>query len=341
MKNNAKQPVFFVSKTSRRDIFRIETRIWENNGVLSVEKRTVTKEAEAHLNRMLATYKSLSGLKNLSEELNLVKPIKTSPGALKFEYLEGQSAERTLLESILAEDRAAAVAIIDRLMALIDALPALKINPTGNPEYKEVFGNTFNRSAECTGLGIIDLNLDNFIVDKNGVWHLFDYEWMFDFPVPKELLRLRFMWYFVSRHREILRYHAQRIEMLEIGEGTLVPEFLYDKYGDLFRKIDTLLPAELSFQKYVSGEDLKAPVIYGKGPRTVKVEPESLGIEAAIRRLASAQIEKIREELQTEQEQRALIEARLNRITSTKSFRLAKKVVAAKRKLVPKRRKSD
>jgi hypothetical protein len=338
------QPVFFVSNTERRNKFLTETRIWGKDATLYAEKRAVTVEATSHLEHMINTYVMLSGIKKLSNLVSIVAPEKTPQGNLKFTYIEGTSAERVLLEKVLIEDRQGAYEIIDKLFSLIDVLPSTNVNPVGNPSYVQVFGSAFDKEQICTKLGIIDLNLDNIIIDETGDWHLYDYEWAFDFPVPKQFLRMRFMWYFVSRHKETLRYHAQRIESVRIGKNIYVPAFLYDRYKKVFEKFKDLNIAESCFQLYVTGKESRhLPLIADAEFVVEKVGSPVVGIDSMIKLVESKakkpirkEVEKIREELQSERKLRISFEHRLNSVTSTKSFRLARKLSYIKRRLFSK-----
>ncbi len=57
-----------------------------------------------HLHYMLNSYESLSSIKKLAKIVRISKPTKLLSGSLQFDYIEGVSAERILLEAILEED---------------------------------------------------------------------------------------------------------------------------------------------------------------------------------------------------------------------------------------------
>lgn len=334
------QPVFFLSNTDRKDEFLIETRIWNKDGAFYAEKKAVTDEAQKHLERMFNTYTALSGVKKLSNVISIVAPAKSPQGNLIFDFIEGISAERVLLEKVLLEDKKGAYYIIDKLFSLIDALPSAKVNPNSNPEYVKVFGKTFNKIQDCTTLGIIDLNLNNVIIDKNNQWHLYDYEWAFDFPIPKQLLRLRFLWYFVYRHREILRYHAQRIDSICINKNIYMPKFLYERYKEVFKDFDDLRLAESGFQYYLTGKEDGKLTAFKDGEFAVETaSPPVVGIESSINKATekiAAQLRAERQQRAAAEKQKAALEQKLNAITSSKTYRLASRLASLKNKMLSK-----
>ena len=69
------------------------------------------------------------------------------------------------------------------------------------PKFEEVFGG-YN---ELEGVGLlsadvtdIDMIFENIIVSETGQWQLIDYEWTFDFPIPREYMLYRAVWYFYN-----------------------------------------------------------------------------------------------------------------------------------------------
>ncbi len=328
------QPVFFTMSPERRTEFLLETRIWNKNGRMFAEKRAAALEAEPHLERMLSNYRTLSKLDTLSSLVSVV-PAAKSGATLEFDYIAGVSAERLLLEKILSEDTQGAFAIIDKLFAIIDSMPGQRVNPATNQEYLAVFGETFNKVLDCTKPGIIDLNLNNFIIDEAGRWHLYDYEWLFDFPVPKKLLRVRFLWYFLNRHKEILRYHAQRIESLTVGKALYTPKFIYQRYQKELMSLPDLAKAETNFQVYVTGvpADRFARLRDGGFAVEEAVVPAQ-GIEATIQQGVREGTKAVKAELQTERARRVAAEQKLNAIIASRSYKLAKKAGSVKRKLL-------
>ena len=331
------QPVFFLSNTDRKDDFLIETRIWNKNGALVVEKRAVTEAAKKHLDHMINTHRVLSGVTDLSKLLNIVAPGKSQNQSVNFNYIKGVSAERMLLEKVLLKDEKGSCAIIDKLFSMIDCLPSIKINPANNSRYNKVFGKSFNKTLDCTELGIIDLNLDNIIVGDDGVWHLYDYEWTFDFPVPKQLMRLRFLWYFIYRHREVLRYHAQRIDSVLVNKNLYFPHFLYDRYKEIFKDFDDLRVAEAGFQQYVTGnKNYKLSAGWNVDPDLALASPSFVGIEATLNQTVLKAHDQLVTNLQLERQKRVNVENELSEITSSKGYRLAKKFALMKRKILPK-----
>jgi hypothetical protein len=248
------QPIFFTANPDRDDKFRLETRIWRKNGSLIAEKRASTPVAKQHLDNMLATYKTLSSLKPLAKTLRIAKATKAGQHVI-FDYIQGDSAERLLLEAILENKQEEAVGIVDKLITVIHSLPTTTVSPVAHPNYKHVFGDTYKTNTDCTSIGLIDLNLDNFVVDPKHNWYLIDYEWVFDFPVAKRFLVQRFLWWFITRYQETFRYHAKRLRVVEIANNFFVPAILYEHCRPYLSGFNDIQIAENCFQAYVKGSD--------------------------------------------------------------------------------------
>lgn len=61
-----------------------------------------------------------------------------------------------------------------------------------NQEFEKIFGNV-DKSKEylCLKQGILDFNLGNLIINSKGKVYFFDYEWCFNFPIPKDFILFR------------------------------------------------------------------------------------------------------------------------------------------------------
>lgn len=264
-----KQPLYFVCNPERDSKYALETLIWQKDkeNQYFVEKRPLTKNASAHLQKMLSTYENLLGQKNLADKIKVVKATKSGDN-LEFEYIEGVSAELMLIEQISNHDFNGASVTIDRLIKIVESLEECKINPVENKEYAEIFGSTYNSKLLCATTGLLDLNLDNVIVDKDDKWHLIDYEWVFDFPIPKDLLIERFFYWFLLRYQETFNYINDQ-PMLEIADRLVCPDFLYKKYAKYIKGIVRVQKTENHFRKHVMGPRAisKPEIIFFDTPR--------------------------------------------------------------------------
>ncbi len=147
---------------------------------------------------MLTTSIELNNIIEDIDDFRLVNAKKIKDGMVSFNYIDGKNAERMMVELLARGDHLELISHIDKVISLINQLPSTKLNPTKNKKFVNVFGNTYNTNQDCLSLGILDLNFDNFIIDKAGLWNLIDYEWKFEFALPKKLLIQRMLfWFFI------------------------------------------------------------------------------------------------------------------------------------------------
>jgi len=253
-----KNPVFYTANPERADRFALETKIFVSGKDLVSEKRALSPESVPHLKQLVENYQTISDMKDLNRLIRVVPAISEGNDSVTFEYIKGDSVERLLLKALLQERSTEIVKIVDTMIKLIDCLPQVNINPEANTDYVKVFDNAYKDTRDCVEPGLIDLNLDNIIIDSKGRWNLFDYEWLFSFPVPRLYLIQRFLWWFVIRHQDTFQYYASRLACVAIGDNVLIPEKLFISYGKYFNSFDECLKAESAFQAYVNGTAKKA-----------------------------------------------------------------------------------
>src|SRR5690606_340362 len=110
--------------------------------------RTYTKEAQKHLYSMEESYRVLSSTK-IASQIDIVKPIRTEDGYLKFDFISGKPLDRQLLDFILENNIEASLDLIDKVFSLIDSLPTKLTDPTINKSYSGIFGSSYNGKFEC------------------------------------------------------------------------------------------------------------------------------------------------------------------------------------------------
>jgi len=334
------QPLFAVSHLTRTDAFSVSTYVEQHGAKRFVVKRPNLDAAKPHLANMVHTHDRLAALQGLAKLITPAPIEAQQDGSVRFPYIEGKGVERLLITSILEKRADDALAIINKLLAVIDSLPSEKRNPCDDPHFTKVFGKLYDRKVDCVLPGVIDLNLDNIIQDAKGNWHLIDYEWAFDFALPKALIKQRFFyWFFVHRYRTMLSYHAERIEQVNLGPETAVPVYIYKAYPWAFEDFSQVVAAESNFQQYVTGNATPlAPVALFEDPaeRTPTVKPASLIREYFAR---GEQVHELGTQLQAEQAHIQALTAQLERIHSSRTYRTIRKVYGVKQKVAGKLKK--
>lgn len=272
-----KQTVIFkVNQLQRSEGFRIATVIESIDGIKVVKKLGYNIQASRHLHGMLKNYeligKQYSGINNLS----ILKPRKLANG-VEYDYIEGNTVERMLFLKIMEDDQKGSMEIIDRFINIVDHLKTTLTVPTNNLAYKKIFGSGYASKTECASLGLIDLNLDNFIETPDKIWHLFDYEWVFKFPVPKHYIISRFFYnFFITRYQSLFKKHASRLDLIDMGGEIIIPKFIYTNYKKYLLSINKTVTMESKFQNYVTGRTGTIPRVYTKKPIHFSGEVNSL-----------------------------------------------------------------
>lgn len=296
-----KQPVFFAADPGRKEEFILETRIWQQDDSFVAEKRCWNQKSASHLDSLVSNYEKLSKLPELNKLVELSRAWKDGRKVF-FEFAKGENAEKVLLDAIMAKDEMQVRDIINKLMKIVEVLPSTKTNPTDNPRFKSIFGASYRGSYACTKIGPVDLNLDNFIIDSQGDWHFFDYEWLFDFPIPKLFLKQRFLLKFIIRYQETFRYHIVNLDCLELADRLYIPKVIFENYPQLLKSINKTQLSEAAFIKYVTGRESKPGSIIRFYSKPVKPDKlPDLGIDYLLKQIQegkelSATIERLQQE---------------------------------------------
>jgi hypothetical protein len=271
------QPIYYTCAANRKKEFALETLIYQEGEQYKVVKRPLYKEGYAHIQRLKKTYDSLDGIDNLKALVNIV-PVHLDNTGAWFGYVEGLNCERILVESILNGDQDKTLSIINKFVALVEALPEVLPSKKQLAEYKRVFGED-NTNSKWVLPGNVDLNLDNLIEDSAGNWNLIDYEWVFDFPIPRDRLIQRFFfWFFYIRYPDIMLLARNKSKMVEVGNNTFVPKFIAEFYSKYFANMKSFVTFEKSFQFFVNGSPMDFDVSIFNRPREI----DSASLEALV-----------------------------------------------------------
>lgn len=109
------------------------------------------------------------------------------------------------------------------------------------PKFEEVFGRySILEDAKLLSADVTDIDMifENIIVSASGQWQLIDYEWTFDFPIPREYMLYRAVWYFYN----------------EAPADNLVPWHEIMDFLEIPREIEECFQKmEHNFQVYIMG----------------------------------------------------------------------------------------
>jgi hypothetical protein len=290
-------------------------------------KSPISTESAPHLANMMTNQKKLAPSSNKL----VILPAKKNGSDVEFPYAEGVSLETILIESLIASDQHKATSTIQNFSDLIDSMT----QKTPTTEQIKQFSKIFNQQTgvlqkTCVYPGIIDVNLDNFIQQKNKII-LFDYEWVFDFPLPKDFLLWRSLYYFFSRHSQIIRaITSPQNPSIELGPSLIIPKYLYELFPNLWKEGRVFASLEDSFQNYVSDNSIDTIQLYPE-PKTINHElPDNLANNYEhIQNL----YDQLRKDQKNTLQELELTRSELNTIRGSRAWRVAVKVRAGKAKI--------
>ena len=214
------QIIFSKLAARRRPEYRICTDIVRQpDGRQYVVKRAAGPEARAHVERLPDHGRRLGAiLASTSLRVNRCTP---SASGMRFDFLEGPSLADECLARLRAGDEAAFLGQMQRFVEVVRALAVQPFRVT--PGFRRVFGSIRLpdglMSAETSD---IDLVLPNIIV-HGGAWHVIDYEWTFDFPIPIDFVLFRTLRYLFASGpgHGIAQHPGLRRRLLDLaGIGT-------------------------------------------------------------------------------------------------------------------------
>lgn len=243
--------IFYLSNPNRKKQFLIETRVLKNGANITAVKRSLSKAAVKHIRDISHSFEVLNSLPELTDLIRITPCKLNGSQEAEFEFINGETAERAAIRGLLENDLDSMIDVFDKAIAVINSLPSTNENPR-SIEYRKIFGNSYEKERDCTKVGLVDLNLDNIIIDHKKNWNLIDYEWCFEFPVPRKLLVQRLFMYFIQRHQESFRFHNQKVSYVRLSDKIIAPEKLISRYKSCFTGMAELQKAEEAFQKYVS-----------------------------------------------------------------------------------------
>lgn len=328
--------VYSHGAVSRLPEFATITRIRKSGKSLSVEKLAASDKSSKHISRILKNNKLLAS--NFSDtpsiKVNAAAILKTHQSAISLEHVGSPSLQEQLIGSLTSHNFTKTEELIDAYISVIDTFKTKTMVASKQAKYVKILGKTYNAPVECVLPGFLDLNFDNILLRGSGDYELIDYEWTYEFAVPKKLLISRALIYFFTRHHQIVRaLCAPNFRCIELGENFVVPQSIYKKYRQYFTGLNEVIKAETNFQKYVLGESKKSIKLHKK-PIIHATELTDNTIQAY--KDSQIIVEAYHENLQLMlQQQRRIdeLETRLSRIVASMPWRVLRKTKSAVRRL--------
>lgn len=244
--------IYSKSSDDRAEKFQVITKIQQHNDQKIVRKIPVSDTSEQHVFAIVENYNKL---RDKYLETNIVYvPSKLDNGSVFVDYIDGTTFEEYIDVLIQNNEIEKSTNII---MKYFDDLFLKPEKFEKTTEFRNIFGDIgFTKALDGVRLVDVDMLFGNVIYDGKN-WFAYDYEWTFNFLIPKEFIIYRVLSYFST--------NKIRQKLVEC---------IYEKY--FITKDDIALYSEMesNFQRYIYGEIIPMWKLYDDiHGRVVDVKP--------------------------------------------------------------------
>lgn len=230
--------IYTKYSTDRDKNFAIRTdRLRLDNGEEIINKVALCDEGISHLEHMVNMSKKLQY--RFSEEIK-VSTSTIDGRVLTNEFVEGKSFY-SLFEDVLKDkDSEAVMKMLNSYRDKIYYSTTSDSRFHTTEEFEEVFGSFSNlddMNLVSSDVTDIDMILENIIVSSDGTWQLIDYEWTFDFPIPREYVLYRTLVYL---------YNSSKISYMIKWNRALSWAGISEEQEKIYKRM------EKNFQRYIT-----------------------------------------------------------------------------------------
>lgn len=215
LEKSGKRSVLYVRYSNeRRECFQIRTDIVQEDGVKWVYKRALLREGREHVFKMETAFAALSSCYT-TENLIFCRCSRTNEG-VRFPFVRGTSLYDRIRRALDAkEDFLVWELVREFVRRVLGDGGSRSFEMTDG--FREVFGDvTLDKHMDCPLFCDIDLIFSNLYVEDNtGVWNVIDYEWSFDFPIPKAFVIYRALYF--SYYQMFQGTHVTFRQLMEAG----------------------------------------------------------------------------------------------------------------------------
>ncbi|MGN0334328.1 MAG: hypothetical protein ACI4DV_01520 [Lachnospiraceae bacterium] len=223
-KTPGEELLYLKYSVERDERFRIRTEIIKKaDGTRVVRKVPVGDQSVVHV-RNMKHWENV--LKDRYEPAGIFvnRCTLTEKGA-EFEFLHGETLEAKLDELL---EKREFPEMISQMQEFADCLMAVsQPKPFESGErFREIFGDVnFPRAQQAAEVNNIDWIFSNVMV-VNDQWHIIDYEWTFDFPIPVKFMIYRAIsLYCQAKKREVLK----GMELYRMFDISVEEEEIFEK----------------------------------------------------------------------------------------------------------------
>lgn len=213
----------------RRRAFAMITSVWQDDGTKYVEKQAVYSEGRKHLENM-AGYREVLG--EVYPGVG-VCPARLTESGLTFDFIEGSSLEDRYRLAAGDGDREALILYMTKHIQLLDSVREGTVPFRCTDCFTEWFGDAAPyEDVQAYETANFDATASNIIL-HDGQPFFIDYEWVTEFPVPRDLVvyhAVRDSYYHIPELESVLPL-AEAVKILGIESD---PEILQKSYEHFF-----------------------------------------------------------------------------------------------------------
>lgn len=226
--------VFAKYNRERKSRFRIKTEILKNGKQYIVKKTALNHESQEHLQKMEHNYQKIC---NLYTNVELLKG-SFNGTAFVYDFFEGKNLTDRLFEFRHKADK-----FVKQAKEIMEFVYTHKIEHEQQFEmtedFRQIFGDIIPQDAYSLRVTNVDYIFHNIkYVDNRFV--TFDYEWVFQFPIPHEYVKWRSCNQLYSKYRMYLKPQISCLNFME-------------KLGFCREDISAYQNMERCFEQYVTG----------------------------------------------------------------------------------------
>ncbi|MEG0629714.1 MAG: glycoside hydrolase family 99-like domain-containing protein [Christensenellaceae bacterium] len=196
----------YANSTSRRNKkYSITTLFIEEDGKTVVRKTPNTVEAKKHIEQMSHNYDLL--VKSVCPDVHICKYTRKDD-YIDFEYIKGETILQKIYTAYDEHQFETVLFWFDKYNEFLNTVCENYTVFHKTEEFFNAFGNFDFEGKKSFCPANIDLLPANVII-KDGKYHIIDYEWVFDFPIPVDFVLFRAIaGYYDSDKRNIGDYQT-------------------------------------------------------------------------------------------------------------------------------------
>lgn len=179
------------------------------------------------------------------KNITYLKPRVTGMGdetKLEYAYLPGISLEEKILPFLRAPKEKVLSLFAQIFNYCFEVNQNMLTDFQITDDYRKVFGDvSVNGAARSLKVSNLDMTLGNLILQDDRVY-CFDYEWVFDFPIPFDFLKIRCLDVFWAKFNMYVSFKVKRQELMQA-------------VGICKEDIPVFMKMEKKFEEFVYGED--------------------------------------------------------------------------------------